>query len=346
MKSKKINDNIVPYTMIQGYEKLFNLLPLTTPLSIFIDPCNLCNFKCTFCPTSDQELLKSINRPRGMMNYDLFCKIINDIGQFDNRVRKLHLYKDGEPLLNPDLCRMIKYAKQKDIADSVETTTNGSLLNEAKSIEIIESGLDVIRISVEHVSDKGYKAITKTFSDYKTIRKNLKFLFKEKERRKSQLKMHTKILDVKLSNNEKEKFLEDFSPYSDSVNIDTLMGWSFSEKKEFTLGVKVNTGMDSKSILKKERRICPEPFKSLCVNFNGEVSVCCVDWSHGTVIGNANEESLINIWNGKKLQQFRKIHLKNKRETIPVCSNCHYLQGMQELKDLDNYADELNKIYS
>ena len=38
--------------------KLEDVLPLRTPYSLFIDPCNLCNFKCKFCAmqTTDEEL--------------------------------------------------------------------------------------------------------------------------------------------------------------------------------------------------------------------------------------------------------------------------------------------------
>tara|TARA_B110000858_G_C17688643_1_gene420180 strand:- start:653 stop:823 length:171 start_codon:yes stop_codon:yes gene_type:complete len=43
-----------------GKEKirLKDYLPLAMPVSIMIDPSNLCNYKCNFCPTSDNELLK------------------------------------------------------------------------------------------------------------------------------------------------------------------------------------------------------------------------------------------------------------------------------------------------
>ena len=40
-----------------------DVLPLNVPLVIFIDPSNVCNFKCIFCPTGDDKLLSKINRP-------------------------------------------------------------------------------------------------------------------------------------------------------------------------------------------------------------------------------------------------------------------------------------------
>ena len=318
-------------------------MPLSTPFEIMVDVSNLCNFRCLFCPTGDQELLKSVGRPKGNMDLKLFCKIIDDITEFNKKVRTLHLYKDGEPLLNNDLGKMIAYAKSKDIANSVRTTSNGSLINESKAIEIIEAGLDYIRISIVHINDVGYKRITQIYSDYESIKKNVEFLFYEKTKRKSPLKIHTKILDVGLSSNEKKKFVEDFGYISDFLGIDTLMGWSLSERKDFTLGILVNTGTDGETSLHRNRKVCPMPFYMLAINFNGLVSICCVDWSWGTVIGDVKKESLYDIWNGERLREFRILHLKGERAKIKVCANCQYLQGFDGLSGIDNYSEDLLK---
>ena len=42
-----------------------------------IDPSNLCNFRCTFCPTGEKSLLGKYERPKGVMPFELFSKIIN-----------------------------------------------------------------------------------------------------------------------------------------------------------------------------------------------------------------------------------------------------------------------------
>ena len=122
------------------------------------------------------------------MDFSLFTKIIDEMQGFDQKVKKINLHKDGEPFLNKNLARMIDYAKRKNIAETINTTSNGALIDKARAIEVIEAGLDGIRISVEHVSDEGYKRVTRTVTKYDTIRKNVKFLFNEKERRKTGLK--------------------------------------------------------------------------------------------------------------------------------------------------------------
>ncbi|WP_432662630.1 radical SAM protein [Wukongibacter baidiensis] len=332
MDSKKIKC----YYDHKNYKKLSEMLPLSTPLSIYIDPSNVCNFKCIFCPTGDKELLRSINRPEGIMDVKLLEKIIDDIKEFDEKVEKLIFYKDGEPLINKNLSRMIGYAFESDIAKSIELTTNGALLNRDRAIEIIESGLDKIRISVEHVNDAGYKYITKTNIKYDVIRKNVEVLYDERNRRKSKLHIHSKIVDANLSDEDKEKFINDFSKISDTVFINDLMGWSYSEVKDFTLGDSREGG---------NRSICPIAFYSMSINFNGLVSVCCSDWSMGTIIGDLKKEKLKDIWNGKRMMEFRTNQLKGKRSIMGSCKNCDYMQILSNKSNIDAYANIILEKY-
>jgi len=324
-------------------------LPLDMPLSIMIDPTNVCNFRCKFCPTGDHDLLRQIRRAKGYMKYELYVKIIDDLCSMyetnNTKLKLLHLYKDGEPFLNNDIYKMIYYVKNKKVTECVETTTNGAVLTEEKSLALIESGLDSIRLSIKHATDNGYREITQAFSDYKMIMSNVGFLFKEKERRKSSLKVNVKIVDTGLSDNEKEKFIADFSPISDSLNIDQLMGWSKSDAKDWKLGHTVTTGLDGVTKL-KEWGVCTMPFARLAINFNGAVSVCCVDWSHGTLVGDLNVQSLSEVWHGEKLKKFRLLHLKGKRSQIDACSNCDFIRGLGEHDKLDDDTDRLLQVYS
>lgn len=327
-----------------NYKNLSEILPLDTPLSIMIDPSNLCNFKCIFCPTGNSKLLKQIRRPKGMMDFELYCKIIEDISKFENKLKYLQLYKDGESFLNKNLGRMISYAKNKDVTEVISIVSNGSLISKDRALEIIDSGLDEIKISIEHTSDEGYKKITKKNYNYSSIRENVRFLYMEKARRKANLKIYTKILDTGLSEEEKQTFYNDFEEISDTINIESLMGWSDSEKEDFTLGFNTNVGMDGHTKL-KPRNVCPEPFKRMAINFDGTVSVCCVDWTHGMVVGDVTNENLVDIWNGEKLYDFRLLHLTNLKNEIEACRNCKYILGMSSASHIDNVANELrNKL--
>lgn len=328
---------------------LYEQLPLSVPYSLHIDPTNLCNFRCNFCPTGDFKLLKTINRPKGVMPYELFCKIIDELAvickESGQKVNELHLYKDGEPLIHKELGKMIAYAKRENVAHAIQTTTNAALLTKERTEEIIDSGLDVIRVSVEHANDEGYKAITQNYSDYNKVKENVRYLFEEKVLRKSPLIIKTKIVDINFDKSVIKKFYDDFAPFSDQISVNNLMGWSNSDAKDFTLGIKIKRGMGNASKL-REKNICPEPFRSLAINFNGQASVCCVDWSMETVVGDLSKETLNDVWNGAEMKKFRLFHLNGGRNQIKACSNCHYLKGFPDHLFLDDKADYLNRLYN
>ncbi len=309
--------------------QLQDVIPLSTPYLIYIDPTNLCNFKCKFCPTSDKELLKKVGRTPAMMDLNTFKKIIDDIKEFDNKLKLLSLYKDGEPLVNPNFAEMVKYAKDADVSERVWTKTNGALLNPELNSQLIEAGLDMIHISVEAVSEKGYFEIANVKIDYEKFRENIADFYKKRKN----CKMYIKIVDTNLSEKEKEKFYNDFQDICDYISIEKLMGWSYSDLKDFTLGISSDT-YDGLPLVKKE--VCAYPFYVLAVNADCSVSVCGNDWAYQTAVGNVKKQSLKEIWNSKELYELRKMFLEFRRSENPACANCYYLQIVPD--NLDEYA--------
>ncbi|MDM7914800.1 MAG: radical SAM protein [Candidatus Eisenbacteria bacterium] len=327
---------------------LHEMLPLPLPETIHLDPVNLCNFRCSFCPTADKGLLKSVGRPNGVMDYDLYVRIVDDLHAMVQRAGRklstLHLYKDGEPLLNPRLPEMAAYAKKAQVAHVVSTTSNGSLLTRELASRLIDSGLDQIRISVVHVEEKTFQELTQTKVPYQRILENVAFLYHEKRRRGSPLRVIVKTNDSGLTAEHKERFERDYSSIADLLAIDTMMGWSLSDVKDFTLGVQVTTGMDGSSPL-RERQVCPEPFSRLAINWDGQVSICCVDWSYGTIVGDLRTQTLEEVWGGEPLRAIRLAHLTGNRASIRACAECQYSKGAPPSRDLDGHVDRLLEIY-
>lgn len=322
------------------FKPLRDLIPLATPLTVLIDPTNHCNLACQFCPTGHPEVLAQVNRSSSFMSFSCFKKAIGDLGEFPDKVRKLMLNKDGEPFVHSDLEKMIAFAKKKNVASSVEISTNGFLVTRNRARRILDAGLDAIRFSIEHVHDKGYFEITNRKVKYETVRCNVETFWNEKQKSGSGIYIHAKILDVGLTQEEKEKFIRDFSPIVDSLNIDSLMKWD-GGAPGVDLGIEARTGMDGKTPINKGREVCPEPFKFLAVNPNGSVSPCCVDWSYRAAVGNILEKSLFNIWNGERMRNFRRLHLERQRKKHPICANCTFFQGQADYTNIDDISSGL-----
>ncbi len=332
-------------TRMSGSEpSLSELLPLSTPLSLLVDPSNGCNLACVFCPTGDDQLLKSVGRQARVMHVATFRSIVEGLSQFPDRIKVLHLYKDGEPLVNKHLAEFVRIAKVSNRFERVETTTNGVLLSPVRSEELIAAGIDGIRVSIYGLDDQSYRSTTQCPVSFDSVVTNVAALFRIKSELNPRVHIHCKITDVRLSTEARDCFVRTFSPISDSIHVDSLMGWTAPEGKDLMLGITPTTGM-SGSPLKPDRKVCSEPFMRLAVNSNGSVSVCCVDWSHETVVGHVPNETLFAIWNGERLQAFRRRHLSGRRNELAACRNCQYMLGLAERADLDGAIARLAPLY-
>jgi len=198
---------------------------------------------------------------------------------------------------------------------------------------LVGAGLDLLKVSVEAVSDEGYREITKRRFDYEQLVERVAYLFEHRQ----QCKVYAKIIDYGLSDEQKLKFYDDFSSISDYITIDYVSGWSVTSAVDLKQGYEHDRYLDLPTKNKKD--VCPFPFYTLSINFNGTVSICCVDWSWSTLVGDLREESLKDLWNGDRLFQFRKMHLLKAGYDNKACRECDARDGLPD--NIDAHADEI-----
>lgn len=314
--------------------KLEEAIPLKIPFRIFIDPSDVCNFKCKFCPTGDRELMKKTpGRKFGLMDFSLYKKIINDICDFKEPIRLLLLYKDGEPLLNPHFADMVKYAKDKGCAQKIGTATNGALLSYKKNLEIIKAGLDRITISIEGINKEQYKYFSGVSVNIDNMVDNIRHFYENR----GNCEMYVKINGDILSIEERNKFYEIFGNIADKIFIESISPcWPEFELRE----VKVNRQMNMYGEKIKEVLVCPFVFYSFAINSDGTASLCHGDWSRKLVIGDVKCNTVKEIWNSKKLFEYQKMFLMKKRKNHTVCGNCGLVTHTQ-LDDIDIYSEKI-----
>ncbi len=133
------------------------------PLYLEIAPSGSCNHRCIFCAVDylgyapcflDLNLLK------------------NTVSQAANLGVKSIMYAgEGEPLLHPDICQIVKHTKSCGI--DVAITTNGTLLNKDLAQKILKY-LSWIRISLNAGTSRTYARIHRTEErDFYRALKNL-----------------------------------------------------------------------------------------------------------------------------------------------------------------------------
>lgn len=325
---------IKPRIDLLNRTRLETAIPLRVPFIINVDPADTCIFQCKFCPTGDRALMKKTpGRNHGIMDFELYKKIIDDICEFDKPIKVLRLYKDGEPLLNLRMAEMIRYAKEKKCSERIDTTTNAILLNPQKNTDLIAAGLDRINISIEGINAQQYWEFSKCKVDFEKLVENIRHLYENKK----QCEIIVKINGDILSEGDKNKFYEIFGDIADGVYIEHIMAcWP-----EFKLkGVEVNQeyGIYGQKI--KEVMVCPYVFYSFSINSDGSASICFLDWHRKLIIGDAKTQKVKDIWNGEELREYQKMFLMKKRKSHPVCGNCGQMTHGQP-DDIDKYAEML-----
>ncbi len=302
---------------------LAEAIPLSTPYSVHIDPCSLCNFKCKFCFRADK---RADELSKGFISYNLFAKIINDLTRFPEKIKKVKIGLHGEPTLHPDLIGMILYIKSNNITNTIELFTNGSLLNERLNYGLIGAGLDRINISVEGLDSRQYKEMTGAKIYMGRFIKTIKHLYQNRGKCKIYIKTITQ---------DKTKFYDMFGNICDEIFVENIVPqWSGLGEPELPL-----KGMYGQNI-KQWKEICPFIFMYLHYNWDGTVSPCTLDWQRKVLIGDANIETALEIWQGKRLKDLRIKMLEGRRREIPFCDKCLAPMVCVE-DDLDDKAEEI-----
>jgi radical SAM protein with 4Fe4S-binding SPASM domain len=325
---------IKPRIDMENRTPLQDVIPLPTPFVLFVDPANVCNLRCSFCPTGDHELIRSTGRRQQLMDFGLYKKIIDELGAFDRKIKVLRLYKEGEPLLHPRFADMVRYAKQSGCVEAVDTTTNGVLLDAGRVEAIIDAGIDRINISIDGMSDEQYLRFARTKVDFNRLVDNLRRLYQ----RKAQCEICIKIPGDLLSEDGKRLFYDIFGDIADRVFVENIAPcWPEFEVENRT-GMKITQGIYGNTLT--ERKVCPYIFYSFAVNSEGSASLCFLDWERKLTIGDARSQSIKEIWNGPELKEFRLDHLRGLRGQNRTCRNCGQLTHCMP-DDIDSYADVL-----
>ena len=317
----------------QGRIPLEDVLPLATPFVINIDPASTCNFKCNYCFHAGNQM-----HTKGAMKWGTYSRIISDILQFDSPIKTLRLYAFGEPLLNPNFADMIELAKDRQVSEDIDTTTNGSLLNPKLNRKIINAGIDRINISVNGLNTEQYKQFTRYDIDFNQYVANIADLYDNRK----DCTIFVKINGDTISEEDQQKFIDVFTPISSGCAIEYTMSCWYDFDM---IGVEKNKTVGVYGQPLTHVNVCPYIFYAYCIQYDGKVSTCFLDWNRKLIIGDIFHNSLKEIWEGAIMTELRKKMLLKQRRTIPICNKCNQLVAGDPV-NIDHLAASLLEVLS
>ncbi len=295
------------------------------PYWLTIDPANFCTLKCPFCPTGQGRG----SRVKEILSWDNFKKVMDELGRY---LVHIDFCNWGEPLLNRDIYKMVKYAKQHGIDTKIDSNFNQ--FSEKDAEDMILSGLDKLIVSLDGVTPQTYSKY-RVGGDFKRAMGNLKLLLKK---RKELNKSHPYISWQFLVFRHNEHEIEEVKKIASDLGVDhvgitkAFIGdkdwiplneeYSRYQKKE------IKDGYTSEHFKPSQDKTCNWPWEAIVINPNGSVSVCCSVEDEKDDFGNIFKNSFRDIWNNEKYRIARR-YIKE-REAIDtvnnnICIGCRHL---------------------
>src|SRR3989344_4118061 len=150
-----------------------------TPFKLKLENTTVCNLKCNMCPHG-----VGLKRPIGSISYENYRHIFDQIYPC-----YLNLTGIGEPFLNKDIFKIIKYAKNK--RTFVKLDSNATLLTREKGIQMLEAGPDILSISMDGATKETYEKIRVPAKFDVFVKNTLNFIKLRNEMKKFNTNLHS-----------------------------------------------------------------------------------------------------------------------------------------------------------
>ncbi len=287
------------------------------PRILMIEPTNECNLRCPLCPTGAGKL----KRPKGQMSFELYRRILAEL---DGSLERLMLYNYGEPFLHPRILDMIAEAHRAEIHTRV--STNGLVFLRGMDVrDLIASGLDYLRVSVDGATEETYN-VYRVGGRLDRVLEGVRLLQKRKQEL-GRTKPVVELQFIVMRHNEHEiplmrqiacelgVLLRCKSVGLGDLSADPAKRAWLPEDKS----LRRYEERDGQFRLARLDRVCDHPWHRLVVNWDGQVTPCCYDPDGEYELGNA-ADGIGMVWNGARLQGFRQALKSQERPTI--CRRC------------------------
>ncbi len=282
-------------------------IKLKWPNGALIEITNGCNLSCVMCNT------KMSKRPVGFVKPQVFENILQQL--ISVGIKGVGLHTVGEPFMNNKLESLLEIANHYNF--NVWISTNAQFPSRIEQIYKKFPSVAYYRFSIDGATKKSYESI-RSGGKYENIVDSLEVIQKiNNKKRNSRISL---LIDSILSSSniyEIPIFFEKYGKYCfpENINFTIVNGLSpdpsyFRESFPFPNLIRQNIP-------------CHIPFKKLYFTYGGKVTLCCRDYDEDIVVGDIQQDSLIDIWNGVQADQVRKKHLDKKKMDIRSCKSCY-----------------------
>ena len=314
----------------------YDRLKAEFPSQIIADITEICNLACVHCPHS--VFKKSEHYGACHLDPELNSKMVDEVRRHGQGITQYIRYtSNGEPLLHPKGYEMIEEAVRLS-GVFVTLTTNGTIMNEARTQRLLEAGVHLIDISIDAFTPETYSEI-RVNGDLKVTRNNVIRLIRWVKESGSKTKVVVSYVEQSANFRETadfEAFWKDQG--ADFVVIRRLHSCSGANKELAALSwlkLKQSDGT---------RRPCLYPWERIVLTARGDLAFCPADWSHRAFIADYRKTTIKESWCGSFYESLRQSHLLNQFENHEFCDQCPDWSETRWPGEGRSYADMIYEL--
>lgn len=282
----------------------------TKNLRTYIEICQVCNLTCTHCYNASTQ---TSNSP--FMSFDLFTRIIDNIT--DSGISTFAI-SGGEPLLHPEITRMLEYVLFKEEVYSITLVTNGTLIKQKIPTELLSHANLNIQISMDGGSAY-YDDLVRGKGHFDTVMSNIEYL----QTINHNISIHMVITGVNYQSIEDLIGFCERNSIGFSFSMVNCLGrasynWEELEIRYDTLKKIMSLFNVCKDkyhlddhLIPKGTRYCPivlkQPLENTLIKQNGTVYPCHVLYADSFCIGDLNKKDYNEIIDYNKNQTLHSI---------------------------------------
>ncbi len=299
------------------------------PTFLSVEPANFCSLRCPECPVGMAGGRPATGGKAGLLRPEVWQEVLRQAAPYAHTVQ---FYFQGEPLLHPDLPKMIREAHEAGLFTVV--STNAQQMTEALANALADSGLQRIIISMDGLTEASYNAYRVGGELEKTL-SALRWLDESKRRRKSRFPI-VELQCLRLRSNEGEwdtlrrkyrslgadRLVFKTAQFYDYQRGNPLMPTDLRYSR-YALSAD-GTYRPKQTLLRRVWRWnapCFRLWAGAVVTTEGEILPCCFDKAHRYAYGNLLTQGLAVAYHSPKVEQFRRAVLHY--PSLPdICGNC------------------------
>lgn len=287
---------------------------LRYPRYLEIETVNACNARCPMCTIDEWE------RQTPTMKDDVFDHIARDVIAHADQLKRVSLYRDGEPLLDKKIAGRVAMLKAGGVKE-VSISSNLSLLDEKRSRALLDAGLDLLIMSIDSLDKAVFESIRVKLNHEEVMENALRFI-RLRDEINPGTRIWVRMIRQQSNMGEWESFrqfwLERVQP-SDRVYYHDLFNWGGQL-----------AGATASPSCSEFNNPCVALWSLMVILGNGDVPLCNVDFNNKYPVGNVLDESIESLWNSKTFQHRRNLHLQGRKGEISLCNNCNVWEEVTE----------------